>query len=767
MTVVPDVTAHAGGGMGWQDLLATFLAENVAPTRGLRGQDKLAAARRFHAALVGAELAAPGWPCDIGGLGLDAVGQIAYHRLMTASGAPAHPCPLSFIVAPTIIKHGTRAQRERWLRPLLAADELWCQGFSEPAAGSDLTALITRAVRDGDVYRVDGQKLWTTQADRADWMFALVRTGPPGPGGAGITYLCIPMTARGITVRPLRDISGAAHFAEVFLDGVEVPVENRLGAEGDGWSIARNSLGHERATAFLSDEFRYRRTVDEVLGLVRAQGYADDPAVQQQVAHAETGLRVIAAHASRALGAVLRGEDPGATGSVNRLVKSEFEQQLHALALRVLGPDAVLGNRATAAVEGGRWTYGYLMTRASTIGAGTAEIQRNTIAEQVLGLPSSRGESSEGRTPRAVPGRPLGRPEPEEADLREVLERIAAAHGDTSSRLALADEPGRGDRALWQDLVDVGVPGLAVPEADGGLGAGTAMSCAAVEEVARGLGAVPLVAHLAATAAVRAAGADTGQLAAGTTVGVVAAPRGDLGWSVDAATVEALDDGSGLRLSGVVRAVPGAPWADLLVVLARTASGPVLAAVDAGEGVEVEAAQPLDLTALLGDVILTQAPARLLAPTGDVERVLLAAESAGLLAVAADAVGVAARAVAESVHFARDRVQFGRAVGSFQAVAHPVANAYVRTEGARSLVAAAARAVDEDAADAALLVDLAAAEALDAAVQVTETALQVHGGIGFTWEHCAHLLVRRARSDEALVARAERLRARAARRQLG
>jgi alkylation response protein AidB-like acyl-CoA dehydrogenase len=327
-------------------------------------------------------------------MGLALADQLDYHREMTRARAPKHPCGLSFIVAPTLIKHGTAQQKERFLRPLLRADELWCQGFSEPGAGSDLTALTTRAVRDGDHYVVNGQKVWTSMADRAHWMFALVRTAPPGPRGAGISYLLIPMDAGGVTVRPLRDISGGAHFAEVFLDEVRVPVGNLVGEENEGWAIARTSLGHERATAFLSDEFRYRRIVDELFALAGRTGAKEDPVVRQSLARIEASVRVLASNSRRALDLVLQDRDPGPAASVNRLVKADFDQHLHEVALRVLGPDAVLGSRAPSAPERGRWTYGYLMSRASTIGAGTSEIQRNTIAEKVLGLPSHLYETA-------------------------------------------------------------------------------------------------------------------------------------------------------------------------------------------------------------------------------------------------------------------------------------------------------------------------------------------------------------------------------------
>src|SRR6195952_2146860 len=426
-----------------ESLLAAFRQRLDDEARSGAKTDRIETARSWHAELVDHHLAAPGWPRDVGGLNLPLEDQLDYYRLTTDAGVPPHPCPLSFILAPTLIAHGTQEQKDRFLEPLLRADEFWCQGFSEPGAGSDLSSLSTRAVRDGDVYRVTGQKVWTTMADRADWMFALVRTGvgdrragAERPGeetrpSDGITYLLIPMDSSGITVRPLRDISGAAHFAEVFLDDVEVPVENRVGDEGAGWSIMRTSLGHERATAFLADEFKYRKTADRVIDLVVAQGLDEDPLVRQDVARLESGVRTIAANSARALAAVLRGEDPGGVASVNRLVKSEFEQHMHALALRAVGPYAALGSRAPDAVDGGRWTFGYLMSRATTIGAGTAEIQRNTIAESVLGLPSHRGDGT--RSAAIRPGDPLAVPDEDERELRQALAETLAATVDVTT----------------------------------------------------------------------------------------------------------------------------------------------------------------------------------------------------------------------------------------------------------------------------------------------------------------------------------------------
>jgi alkylation response protein AidB-like acyl-CoA dehydrogenase len=749
-----------------ESLLADFRRRQNDTARSGDKPDRIEAARAWHATLVDHGLAAPGWPQSVGGLELPLQDQLDYYRMTTDAGAPPHPCALSFILAPTLIAHGTREQKDRFLEPLLRADEFWCQGFSEPGAGSDLSSLSTRAVLDGDVYRVTGQKVWTTMADRADWMFALVRTGPPGRSTDGITYLLIPMKSPGVTVRPLRDISGAAHFAEVFLDDVEVPVENRVGDEGGGWSIMRTSLGHERATAFLADEFKYRRTADRVIDLVVSRGLADDPLVRQDVARLESGVRTIAANSARALATVLRGEDPGGVASVNRLVKSEFEQHMHALALRAVGPYAALGSRAPDAVDNGRWTFGYLMSRATTIGAGTAEIQRNTIAEGVLGLPSHRGEGA--RAAAGVPGAPLAVPEDDERELREVLAGALRAKVDMAALLDRKRPIGASERDVWSALVEFGLPGLAVDESLGGGGARPRLLYAAIEEAAKALAPAPLVATVTALDVAVQCGAKA--LVQRITAGAPASfavSLGDGGWVTSGPELPVWD---GDALDGVVPVVAGAPTAEVLIVLARTADGAgaseaagdhvVVVAVDAGaDGVTVAAHQPFDLTATIGSVTLTGAAAEVLADGTDVRRLLRDARRRAALAVAADSVGVGSRALAMAVDWAGERHQFGRAIGSFQAVSHRCADMLVALEGARSQVLAAAD-VDPDESD--VLVDLATAAALDAGVAAAEGALQIHGGIGFTWEHPVHLLLRRAQANAVLVGRADALRDRAA-----
>lgn len=372
---------------GFRLALRRFLQDNHPGQAPRDAADRLAHARDWAASLADHGFAAPAWPLRWGGMELPLGHQLAYHDEIARARVPGHPCSPSFVVAPTILVHGTDEQRERYLRPLLRADEFWCQGFSEPGAGSDLASLSTRAVRDGDVYRVSGQKVWTTGGERADWMFALVRTGPPESRQHGITYLLLDMRSPGVTVRPLRDMTGAAHFSEVFLDDVAVPITNRIGEENGGWAIARTSLGHERATAFMAGQLRYRRVVDELIGLARNRGVTDDPLVRQRLAGLEIDVRLVGWNGGRVLDEVLTRGEPGRAGSVNRLLHATFEQRLHEVAVDLLGPAAILAPDSLDAPERGRWTWGFLRTRASTIGAGTAEVQRNTIAERTLGLP--------------------------------------------------------------------------------------------------------------------------------------------------------------------------------------------------------------------------------------------------------------------------------------------------------------------------------------------------------------------------------------------
>jgi alkylation response protein AidB-like acyl-CoA dehydrogenase len=331
--------------------------------------------------------AGPGWPKEFGGMDLPFSQQVIYQDEMARARVPAHPGTGTSMVGPTIIRHGTPEQRERYIRSMLRADELWAQAFSEPEAGSDLPALRTMAVRDGDAYVVNGQKVWNTYADKADLFFALVRTGTQESRQEGISYLLIDAHAPGVMVRPLRDMTGGAHFAEIFFDDVRVPVENLVGEENAGWKIARTTLGHERAAEALNQAAFYQRVLDELIALAQERGLSKDPLVRDRLAGYAVRARIMQVNSMRTIAAIITTGDPGPASSISRLYNSTFEQELHVFATDMLGPFSALGPSDPHAVQRGRWVWGMLRTRASTIGAGTAEIHRNTIAEQVLSLP--------------------------------------------------------------------------------------------------------------------------------------------------------------------------------------------------------------------------------------------------------------------------------------------------------------------------------------------------------------------------------------------
>ncbi|MGW1716524.1 acyl-CoA dehydrogenase family protein [Streptomyces sp. NPDC002156] len=350
--------------------------------------------KKWLATLFDAGYAGPSWPREFGGMELDFARQVIYQEEYARARVPGPLGTGLGIAAPTLIKYGTPEQKERFLRPMLRGDSVWAQGYSEPEAGSDLPALRTTARREGGgpddpgaVYVVNGQKVWNSSADIADILFTLVRTGPPDSRQDGISYLLIDARAPGVSVRPLRDLTGDAHFCEIFFDDVRVPVADRIGPENGGWPLVRTSLGHERAAGAMNQAALYRRVLDELIELARERGATSDPLVRDRLADFEIRVRIMRLTGMRTIADIMAKGEPGPASSTSRLFIVTFEQELHEFAVELLGPYGILGRRDPHAVQRGRWVWGFLRTRASTIGAGTAEIQRNTIAEQVLGLP--------------------------------------------------------------------------------------------------------------------------------------------------------------------------------------------------------------------------------------------------------------------------------------------------------------------------------------------------------------------------------------------
>jgi alkylation response protein AidB-like acyl-CoA dehydrogenase len=284
---------------------------------------------------------------------------------------------------PTIAVEGTAEQRARWLPPILRGEEVWCQGFSEPDAGSDLAALRTRARRDGDDYVVSGSKIWTSHAEVADWCELLVRTDPAAGKHRGITWLALPMDAPGITVRPLRTLAGSAEFAEVFLDEVRVPVANRVGAENDGWRVTMVTLSFERGTAFVGEVVACRRVLTELAAEARGNGRWDDPALRRRLGRLNAEFRALWRLTQWNVSeAEASGGVPGVGGSVFKLRYSHARQELYDAAADVLGADSLDLDRP--------WMPDRLSSLSYTIAAGTSQIQRTIVAERILGLPKGR-----------------------------------------------------------------------------------------------------------------------------------------------------------------------------------------------------------------------------------------------------------------------------------------------------------------------------------------------------------------------------------------
>jgi alkylation response protein AidB-like acyl-CoA dehydrogenase len=321
------------------------------------------------------------WPVEHGGRGASAAQIAIYNEELARVDAPAIPGRVGVtLVGPTLIAHGTDAQRRQWMARILTADDVWCQLFSEPGAGSDLASLSTRAERHGDVYVVSGQKVWSSYATFADWGITLVRTDRAEPRSKGLSMLAIPMAAPGVDVRPLRQMTGENAFSEVFIDEVKVPVANLIGAEHDGWRVASTTLGNERGGSFIwREQVRHDSAVDLLWTTCAQAGVLQDPRVRQHLARSWIDAELFRLHNARALARLARGEEIGAEASIVKLFWAAASQRLYETACNVLGPQTLLADS--------EWAHNLLASRANSIMGGTSEIQRTIIGERILGLP--------------------------------------------------------------------------------------------------------------------------------------------------------------------------------------------------------------------------------------------------------------------------------------------------------------------------------------------------------------------------------------------
>ncbi|HEX9819681.1 MAG TPA: acyl-CoA dehydrogenase family protein [Methylomirabilota bacterium] len=333
------------------------------------------------------------WPREYGGQGLTFVEEMILHEEMAVQKAPPMLNILGVGMAgPTIIAYGTEEQKKRYPAKILSCEEIWCQGYSEPNSGSDLASLQTRAVKDGDHYLINGQKVWTSLAHLADWMMLLARTDPEAPKHKGITYFLLDMHAPGVTVKPLRQLTGDAEFNEVFLDNVRVHESQVLGGVDNGWAVGLTTLMYERLALGFGLQVRLRIALESLLDMARrvektGRVVTSDPVMRQKLAQLWIDTEALKYTGARAITKLLKGELPGPEASTGKMGWVETHQRLQEVAMDIEGPYSQLTRGSDRAIDGGVWQYGFLRSRANSIEGGTTEIQKNIIGERVLGLP--------------------------------------------------------------------------------------------------------------------------------------------------------------------------------------------------------------------------------------------------------------------------------------------------------------------------------------------------------------------------------------------
>ena len=333
------------------------------------------------------------WPKESGGRGLTFMEEMILQQEMAQAKAP----PVLNILAvgmagPTIIAYGTEEQKKRYPPKMLSCEEIWCQGYSEPNAGSDLASLQTRAVKEGEYYVVNGQKVWTSLAHIADWMMLLARTDPDAPKHKGITYFLLDMKSPGVTVKPLKQITGDAEFNEVYFDNVRIHESHILGGLNNGWGVGLTTLMYERLALGFGIQVRLRIALDALVELARhtmknGVPVTKDPVMRQKLAQMWIDTEVFKYTGARAITKLLKGELPGPEASTGKMMWVEGHQRLQELAMEIEGPFSQLTQGSPWAVAGGLWQHTFLRSRANSIEGGTTEIQRNIIGERVLGLP--------------------------------------------------------------------------------------------------------------------------------------------------------------------------------------------------------------------------------------------------------------------------------------------------------------------------------------------------------------------------------------------
>jgi alkylation response protein AidB-like acyl-CoA dehydrogenase len=368
---------------GFRDEVRSWLeANHPGPSPEGDDQARFEFEREWQGKLHEAGWAGISWPKEYGGRGATLIEQVIFSEEMARSKAPRPANVLGLVMGgPVVIAHGSEEQKERFLEPILSAEEIWCQGFSEPESGSDLASLKTKAVPQNGGWRVTGQKVWTTFAHEARWCMLLARSDPDAPKHKGLTYFILDMEQDAVDVRPLRQITGEAEFNEIFMEDAYIPDDDVVGGVGNGWMVGITTLMHERAGLGAASAVALRRELDELIALARERGAADDPLVRDRIARLQISAEALRLGGLRTLTQTMRTGIPGPEGSLAKWQWADTNQALTELATEILG---------TEGLERSDWSYRFLRARANSIEGGTTEVMKNIVAERVLGLPRLR-----------------------------------------------------------------------------------------------------------------------------------------------------------------------------------------------------------------------------------------------------------------------------------------------------------------------------------------------------------------------------------------
>jgi alkylation response protein AidB-like acyl-CoA dehydrogenase len=368
--------------LAFRDEFRSWLAENPPPPDRVDEADTTRNAWRsaWQRQLYEGGWAAPAWPAEYGGRGATLTQSAIYFEELGRARVPVPANVLGILLGgPTLMVWGTDEQKERYLTPILSAEEIWCQGFSEPDAGSDLASLKTRAVKDGDGWLVTGQKVWTSGAQYSKWCMLVARTDADAPKHKGLTYFLMDMEQDEVQVRPLRQITGEAEFNELFIENARIPDENVVGGVGNGWKVALTTLMNERAGLGFTLQIRLRQILDDLIAAAAERGLLDDPRYADELAELHARCEAIRLMAWKGLSDTERYGQPGPEGSLVKWLWSDTNQRVTQLAADVVGPEAL--------TAGTLWSYELLRARGNSIEGGTTEILKNIVAERVLGLP--------------------------------------------------------------------------------------------------------------------------------------------------------------------------------------------------------------------------------------------------------------------------------------------------------------------------------------------------------------------------------------------